>query len=89
MDLTCRGGRPSLLDDPPAVAQRQLRSYLDEISRTDISRVGFEYPDISRVGFEYPDGIAVVLITALGPSIADWQRRSTIMGMPIVAYICV
>ena len=39
VDLTCRGGWPSLLDDPPAVAQRQLRSYLDEISRTDISRV--------------------------------------------------
>lgn len=38
-DLTCRGGWPGLLDDPPAVAQRQLRSYLDEISRTDVSRV--------------------------------------------------
>ena len=34
-----RGGWPGLLDDPPAVAQRQLRGYLDEISRTDISRV--------------------------------------------------
>ncbi len=38
-DLACRGGWPALLRDPPAVAQRQLRSYLDEISRTDISRV--------------------------------------------------
>jgi hypothetical protein len=37
--LTCRGGWPGLLGDSPAVAQRQLRSYLDETSRTDISRV--------------------------------------------------
>ena len=39
VDLACRGGWPALLDDAPAVAQRQVRSYLDEISRTDISRV--------------------------------------------------
>ncbi len=39
VDLACRGGWPGLLGDPPAVVQRQLRSYLDEISRTDISRV--------------------------------------------------
>ena len=39
VDLACRGGWPGLLGDSPAVAQRQLRSYLDEISRTDISRV--------------------------------------------------
>lgn len=38
-DLACRGGWPGLLGDEPAVAQRQLRGYLDEISRTDISRV--------------------------------------------------
>ena len=37
--LTCRGGWPGLLGDSPAVAQRQLRSYLAETSRTDISRV--------------------------------------------------
>ena len=37
--LSCRGGWPGLLGDSPAVAQRQLRAYLDEISRTDISRV--------------------------------------------------
>ena len=39
VDLACRGGWPGLLRDSPAVAQRQLRGYLDEISRTDISRV--------------------------------------------------
>ncbi len=39
VDLACRGGWPGLLGDSPAVAQRQLRAYLDEISRTDISRV--------------------------------------------------
>lgn len=44
VELACRGGWPGLLDDPPEVAQRQLRSYLDEISRTDISRVD----DVSR-----------------------------------------
>lgn len=38
-DLACRGGWPGLLGDEPAAAQRQLRGYLDEISRTDISRV--------------------------------------------------
>ena len=37
--LACRGGWPGLLDDSPAVAQRQLRAYLDEVSRTDVSRV--------------------------------------------------
>ena len=37
--LTCRGGWPGLLGDSPAAAQRQLRGYLDETSRTDISRV--------------------------------------------------
>ena len=39
VDVACRGGWPGLLGDPPAVAQRQLRGYLDEISRADISRV--------------------------------------------------
>lgn len=38
-DLACRGGWPGLLGDEPAAAQLQLRGYLDEISRTDISRV--------------------------------------------------
>ena len=38
-DLACRGGWPGLLGDEPAAAQRLLRGYLDEISRTDISRV--------------------------------------------------
>ena len=37
--LACRGGWPGLLDDTPEVAQLQLRGYLDEIARTDISRV--------------------------------------------------
>lgn len=39
VELACRGGWPGLLDDAPEIAQRQLRGYLDEISRTDISRV--------------------------------------------------
>ena len=39
VELACRGGWPGLLEDAPETAQRQLRGYLDEISRTDISRV--------------------------------------------------
>ena len=39
VDATCRGGWPGLIGDTPAVAQRHLRGYLDEISRTDISRL--------------------------------------------------
>jgi len=39
VELTCRGGWPGLLGDSPEVAQRQLRANLEEISRTDISRV--------------------------------------------------
>ena len=39
VDLACRGGWPGLLDDPPATAQHQLCGYLEEVSRTDISRV--------------------------------------------------
>lgn len=38
-DLACRGGWPGLLGDAPEIAQRQLRAYLDEVSRTDITRV--------------------------------------------------
>ncbi|MXZ29629.1 MAG: ATP-binding protein [Acidimicrobiia bacterium] len=37
--VACRGGWPGLLDDAPEDAQRQIRAYLDEICRTDISRV--------------------------------------------------
>lgn len=44
VESACRGGWPGLLGDPPEVAQRQLRAYLDEISRTDVSRVD----DVSR-----------------------------------------
>lgn len=39
VDLACRGGWPGMLGDDPEVAQLQLRAYLDEVSRTDISRV--------------------------------------------------
>ena len=39
VDLTCRGGWPGLVGDSPVVAQRQLRGYLDEVSRADVSRV--------------------------------------------------
>lgn len=38
-DLICRGGWPRMIKMAPAVAQARLRDYLDDIARTDISRV--------------------------------------------------
>lgn len=39
IDLVCRGGWPRIATGNPDIAQRHLRDYLDDISRTDISRV--------------------------------------------------
>ena len=39
VESVCRGGWPRLLKFPPAQARAELRAYLDEICRTDISRV--------------------------------------------------
>ena len=55
VELVCRGGWPGLLGDRPPVAQRRLRSYLDEISRTDISRVDGVARD--------PDGVRRLLLS--------------------------
>ena len=38
-DLICRGGWPRMIEMAPGVAQARLRGYLDDIARTDISRV--------------------------------------------------
>lgn len=38
-DLICRGGWPRMTTMAPAVAQARLRDYLQDIARTDISRV--------------------------------------------------
>ena len=39
IDLVCRGGWPRIASGTPAFAQRFLRNYLDDISRTDIAQV--------------------------------------------------
>ncbi|MDE0237324.1 MAG: DUF4143 domain-containing protein [bacterium] len=39
IDLVCRGGWPRIASDTAAFAQRRLRDYLDDISRTDIAQV--------------------------------------------------
>lgn len=39
IDLVCRGGWPRIVTGTPDIAQRHLRDYLDDISRTDIARV--------------------------------------------------
>ena len=39
IDLACRGGWPRIVSGTPASAQRYLRDYLDDISRTDIAQV--------------------------------------------------
>ncbi len=38
-DLICRGGWPRMITTAPETAQARLRDYLDDIARTDISRV--------------------------------------------------
>lgn len=57
IELVCRGGWPRIISGTPAFAQRRLRAYLDDISRTDIARVD----DIKRD----PVGIRR-LLTSLG-----------------------
>ena len=39
IDLVCRGGWPRIASGTPVSAQRYLRDYLDDISRTDIAQV--------------------------------------------------
>lgn len=47
--LACRGGWPQHLHSAPAVAARAADAYLNEISRTDVSRVDGVRPDPVRV----------------------------------------
>ena len=49
MELACRGGWPQMLDADPATAGGAARAYLQEISRTDVSRVdGTERDPVRR-----------------------------------------
>lgn len=67
--VACRGGWPGLLDDSPEDAQRQLRAYLEEICRTDISR-------IDGVGRD-PAGVRRML-ASLGRNIATEATLGTL-----------
>ncbi len=48
--LACRGGWPQTRDADPATARDAARAYLDEIGRTDVSRVDGVERDPVRVG---------------------------------------
>ena len=50
LGLACRGGWPQLRDADPVTAADASRAYLDEISRTDVSRVDGTERDPVRVG---------------------------------------
>lgn len=49
IDRVCVGGWPAFAGKSPEEAQRAMRSYLDEIARTDIQRVGGVSRDPSKV----------------------------------------
>jgi len=69
VDWACRGGWPRLVTDPAASAQRYLRNYLDDISRTDIALVD----DVERD----PSGVRR-LLTSLGRNVGTKSGYSTI-----------
>ena len=50
LELACRGGWPQMRDADPVTAGDASRAYLDEISRTDVSRVDGTERDPVRVG---------------------------------------
>ena len=49
LELACRGGWPQMRDAGPVIAGDAARAYLDEISRTDVSRVDGTERDPVRV----------------------------------------
>lgn len=69
VDLVCRGGWPRIVATAPAAAQRYLRNYLDDISRTDIALVD----DVRRD----PVGVRRVL-ASLGRNVATKASYATI-----------
>ena len=69
VDLVCRGGWPSIATSTPQAAQRYLRNYLDDISRTDISLVD----DVQRD----PLGVRR-LLTSLGRNTGTKASYSTL-----------
>lgn len=69
VDLVCRGGWPRLVTSAAASAQRYLRNYLDDISRTDITLVD----DVRRD----PVGVRR-LLTSLGRNVGTKATYSTL-----------
>ena len=69
VDSVCRGGWPRLVTNPAASAQRYLRNYLDDISRTDIALVD----DVERD----PLGVRR-LLTSLGRNVGTKSSYSTL-----------
>ena len=69
VELVCRGGWPRVSDATAAAAQRYLRNYLDDISRTDIAQVD----DVSRD----PVGVRRVL-ASLGRNVGTKASYATL-----------
>ena len=69
IEAACRGGWPGLIDRASEAAQRYLRSYLDDISRTDIALVD----DVKRD----PVGVRR-LLTSLGRNVATPASYTTL-----------
>ena len=68
LDAVCRGGWPWLLNSSPRAAQMRLRSYLNEITRTDIARSGGPGHD--------PAGVRRLLVSLARNEATDVTRRS-------------
>ena len=68
-DLICRGGWPRMINMAPTVAQARLRDYLDDIARTDISRVA---------GVRRDPGLAGRLLASLARNEATAASQATI-----------
>lgn len=69
LDLACRGGWPQLLDAGSVAAGDAVRAYLQEISRTDVSRVDGTDRDPVRVQR---------LIVSLARNVATEARRTVL-----------
>ena len=69
IDLVCRGGWPRVASSTPSSAQRYLRNYLDDISRTDIALLD----DVKRD----PVGVRR-LLTSFGRNIGTKASYSTL-----------
>ena len=69
LGLACRGGWPQLRNADPSTATDASRAYLDEISRTDVSRVDGTERDPVRVG---------KLLVSLARNVATEVRRTVL-----------